>query len=65
MGSGDPVGSPESECRPATTTMEAPKPLTMDAFEPAALVDWNGGQCNIVMPVVHSDAACAWVVLPQ
>jgi hypothetical protein len=45
--------------------MEAHKSLTMGAFEPAALVDWNGGQCNIVMPAGHFDAACAWVVLPQ
>gem|GEM_PF-5456113 len=30
--------------------MEAHKPLTMGAFEPAALVDWNGGHCNLARP---------------
>jgi len=64
MGSGDPVGSPKSEGRPATTTMEAHWPLTVGASEPAALVDWNGGQCNIACSW-HDDAARAWVVLPQ
>ena len=60
MGSGDPVGSPKSECRPATTTMEAHESLTVGAFEPAALVDWNGGQCRVACPGTMPWPAHGW-----
>src|ERR1700743_3046821 len=47
MGSGNRVGSPESESRPAATTMEA---LAADrgCAEDAVLVDWTGGHCLLV-----------------
>jgi hypothetical protein len=47
MGSGNGVGSPESEYRPAATTTEA---LAADrgCAEDAVLVDWTGGHYLLV-----------------
>ncbi len=47
MGSGNRVGSPKSEYRPAATTTEA---LDADrgCAEDAVLVDWTGDHCTLV-----------------
>jgi hypothetical protein len=64
MGSGGPVGSPKSEGRPATTTMEA---ITRSPWVRLSLpLSWIGTVDNAISCAFrHYDAACAWVVLPE
>ena len=59
MGSGNRVGSPKSEDRPAATTVEAPD-ADHGCVEETVLVDWSGGHCIFCLRLfVQAKLACA------